>query len=223
MTREGSGDAARPADDEESGSRAERKERTRRAILDAALALAADSNLMAISLRQVAKQVGVVPTAFYRHFGSLELLGLALVDESFRSLRLMLLDVWRHAPEYTDFIDGSLPIVAQHVRENRSHYQFIARERTAGPPRVREAIGHEIELITRELATDIARSGAAEQYSSADIGLLADLIVSFVVTMAERLVEDPDGEARTLEQARTQLRMLLVGALNWRSRGTWAT
>ena len=27
----------------------------------------------------MAKQVGVVPTAFYRHFGSLELLGLALV------------------------------------------------------------------------------------------------------------------------------------------------
>lgn len=199
-------------------SRAERKERTRRAILDAALALAADSNLAAISLRQVAKQVGVVPTAFYRHFGSLELLGLALVDESFRSLRLMLLDVWRHAPEYRDFIDGSLPIVAQHVRENRSHYAFIARERVAGPPRVREAIAREIDQITRELSTDIARSGAAEQYSATDIGLLADLIVSFVVTMAERLVEDPDSEDRTLAQARTQLRMLLVGALNWRSR-----
>jgi AcrR family transcriptional regulator len=212
-------DHAMAEDAEEAhGSRAERKERTRRAILDAALALAADSNLAAISLRQVAKQVGVVPTAFYRHFGSLELLGLALVDESFRSLRLMLLDVWRHAPEYRDFIDGSLPIVADHVRDNRSHYAFIARERVAGPPRVREAIDHEIALITRELATDIARTGATEQYSSADIALLADLIVSFVVTMAERLVDDPESEARTLDQARTQLRMLLVGALNWRSR-----
>ena len=57
----------------------------------------------------------------------------------------MLLDVWRHAPEYRDFIDGSLPIVADHVRENRSHYAFIARERVAGPPRVREAIDHEID------------------------------------------------------------------------------
>ncbi|MBD3925467.1 TetR family transcriptional regulator [Nocardioides cavernae] len=199
-------------------TRAERKERTRRAILDAGLTLAADSNLSAVSLRQVAKQVGVVPTAFYRHFDSLELLGLALVDESFRSLRSMLTDVWRHAPEYRDFIDGSLPIVAEHVRDNRAHYAFIARERVAGPPRVREAIGHEIEQTTRELASDIARSGAAEHYSSDDIGLLADLIVSFVVTMAERLVDDPDSEERTLAQARTQLRMLLVGALNWRSR-----
>ena len=83
---------------------------------------------------------------------------------------------------------------------------------------MREAIGREIDLITRELATDIARSGAAEHYSSADIGLLADLVVSFVVTMAERLVEDPDSEDRVLADARTQLRMLLVGAVNWRSR-----
>ena len=133
-----------------------------------------------------------MPTAFYRHFGSLELLGLALVDECFRSLRLMLLDVWRHAPEYRDFIDGSLPIVAQHVRENRSHYAFIARERTAGPPAGARGHPPRVALITRELSTDIARTGAAEHWSSDDIGLLADLIVSFVVTMAERLVEDPD-------------------------------
>ncbi len=207
------------SDDVPVESRQAQKTRTRNAILAAALELSQTQGFAQISLRQVAGHAGIVPTAFYRHFGSLELLGLALVDESFRSLRLMLLDVWRHAPEYRDFIDGSLPIVAQHVRENRSHYAFIARERTAGPPRVREAIHHEIALITRELATDIARTGAAEQYSSTDIALLADLIVSFVVTMAERLVEDPDSEERTLADARTQLRMLLVGALGWRSTG----
>ena len=49
-------------------SRVKRKEKTRRAILDAALALSADSTLVALSLRQVAKEVGIVPTAFYRHF-----------------------------------------------------------------------------------------------------------------------------------------------------------
>ena len=83
---------------------------------------------------------------------------------------------------------------------------------------MREAIRHDIALITRELSTDIARTGAAEHYSPHDIDLLADLIVSFVVTMAERLVDDPDSEERTLAEARTQLRMLLVGAVNWRSR-----
>ena len=64
-------------------SRLERKERTRRAILDAALELCEDSSLVALSLRQVAGRVGIVPTGFYRHFESIESLGMALVDESF--------------------------------------------------------------------------------------------------------------------------------------------
>ena len=54
-------------------TRVERKERTRRAILDAALELCEDSSLVALSLRQVAKEVGIVPTGFYRHFDSIEI------------------------------------------------------------------------------------------------------------------------------------------------------
>jgi len=200
-----------------SESRAERKERTRQAILGAALTLTADSSLVAVSLRQVAKEVGIVPTAFYRHFDSVESLGLALVDESVVALRGMLREVWRQAPEFRDFIDGSLPVVADHVRAHPGHYAFIVRERAAGPPRVREAIRHEIELITRELATDVARVPGSEAFSSEHLNLLADLIVSFVVTTAERLVDQPTHEERILAATRTQLRMLLLGALNWHS------
>ncbi|WP_107705563.1 TetR family transcriptional regulator [Nocardioides allogilvus] len=198
-------------------SRSERKERTRRAILDAALQLTEDSSLVAISLRQVAKEVGIVPTAFYRHFESVESLGLALVDESFESLRGLLREVWLRSPQFQDYIDGSLPVLAEHVRAHRAHYSFIARERAAGPPRVREAIRHEIELISRELATDVARLPDGQAFSTDHLNLLADLIVSFVVTTAERLIEDPGAEARILADTRTQLRMLMVGAINWRS------
>src|SRR5690606_22108465 len=49
-------------------SRAARKERTRQALLDAGLRLAADHTLAAVSLRHIAREVGIVPTAFYRHF-----------------------------------------------------------------------------------------------------------------------------------------------------------
>ena len=199
------------------GSRSERKERTRRAILDAALALTGATSLVAVSLRQVAKEVGIVPTAFYRHFDSVESLGLALVDESFVSLRELLRDVRTQAPEFVDLIDESLAVLAEHVRTHPAHYSFIARERMAGPSRVRDAIRHEIELITLELAADVGRLPGTENFSSEHLALLADLIVSFVVTTAERLVDDPGAEARVLADTRTQLRMLLVGATNWKS------
>src|SRR3954466_8653804 len=138
-------------------TRVERKERTRRAILDAALRLCEESSLVALSLRQVAKEVGIVPTAFYRHFDSIEALGLELVDESFVSLRAMLRDIRRGDPSFTAIVDRSITVLVEHVHAHHAPSLSIARERAAGPPAVREAVRREIELIERELATDLAR------------------------------------------------------------------
>ena len=206
------------------GTRVERKERTRRAILDAALTLCENSSLAAVSLRQVAKEVGIVPTAFYRHFDSIESLGLALVDESFVSLRAMLRDVRRPgpaSPTFSTIVDGSVETLLRHVRQQRSHFLFIARERAAGPLSVREAIRHEIELCERELATDLARLPGPDQWTAEDLRVLSNLIVTAMVSTAEQLLSSgarPDAEKEITETARTQLRMVLIGALNWESR-----
>ena len=202
-------------------TRGERKERTRRAILAAALRLCEDSSLVALSLRQVAKEVGIVPTAFYRHFDSIEALGLALVDESFVSLRAMLRDIRRGDPSYADIVDRSITVLVEHVHQQRAHFLFIARERAAGPPAVRDAIRHEIELCERELATDLARLPGTDAWSAEDLRMLSNLIVMAMVATAEAILSAPprpDAEKQLVETARTQLRMVLVGALNWQSR-----
>lgn len=201
-------------------TRGERKERTRRAILDAALRLCEDSSLVALSLRQVAKEVGIVPTAFYRHFDSIEALGLELVDESFVSLRAMLLDVRRSDPAFDDIIDSSIGILVEHVHQQRAHFQFIVRERAAGPLRVREAINTAIEQFEKELATDLVRLTGTTTWSPEDLQILSGLIVTAMVGLAEAILRTPDpgAEKAIVEGARVQLRMVLVGALNWRSK-----
>ncbi len=203
-------------------TRVERKGRTRRAILDAALSLCEDSSLVALSLRQVAKEVGIVPTAFYRHFDSLEALGLTLVEESFDSLRAMLRDLRKGDPHYSDIVDESVRVLVEHVHRERSHFLFIARERMAGPLGVREAIRHQIELAERELATDLAHLPGTRAWSSEDLRVLSNLIVTAMVATAEAILTSggrPDAEKQIVESARTQLRMVLVGALRWESRG----
>ena len=203
-------------------SRGERKERTRRAILDAALRLCEDSSLVALSLRQVAKEVGIVPTAFYRHFDSIEALGLALVDESFVSLRAMLRDIRRPdpsggVPALGNIVDRSVETLVEHVHQRRSHFLFIARERAAGPLSVREAIRHEIELCERELATDLARLPGTDTWSAEDLRVLSNLIVTAMVATAEQIMVvagRPAPENQIVENARTKHRIVLVGALN---------
>ena len=200
-------------------SRAERKLRTRRAILDATLELCADSSLTALSLRQVAKQVGIVPTAFYRHFDSIESLGLALVEESFDSLRDLFRDVRRNAQADNDVVDGSIDALVDHVHRRRDHFGFIARERVAGPRSVREAIRREIELCERELATDLALMTGTDTWTAKDLHVLSSLFVNVLVGTAEQILSTtrPEQEEQIVATVRTQLRMLLIGVYQWRS------
>src|SRR4029077_8403513 len=67
-------------------SREERKEATRRAIVAASLRLLEDRSFAALSLREVTREAGIVPAAFYRHFESMEALGLVLIYSSIRRL-----------------------------------------------------------------------------------------------------------------------------------------
>ena len=164
-----------------------------------------------------------MPTAFYRHFDSIEA---ARAGAGRRVVRVAARDAARRPPRRPVATPTSStarsPILVEHVHQQRSHFLFIARERAAGPPAVREAIRHEIELCERELATDLARLPGT------------DALVRRGPAVALEPDRDGDGRDRrgdpaacrrtptprsgSSETARTQLRMVLVGALNWRSR-----
>lgn len=208
-------------------SRSEQKERTRRAILEAALVLAEEGGLASISLRQVAKEVGIVPTAFYRHFEGIDELGLALVEESFDALRAMLRDARDITRPVADdrelflaVVDSSLDALVNSARQSPRQIRFIARERSAGPSVVRDAVRHQMQLVERELATDIARVPGVTTWSNDDLLILADLIVNAMLAQAEELIRTKprsEDEKRIAAVARRQLHMVLVGALKWDS------
>ena len=64
-------------------NRQEQKQKTRQNIVYAAFSLLDDNrSLSAISLREVAREAGIAPTSFYRHFKDMDELGLTLVDEA---------------------------------------------------------------------------------------------------------------------------------------------
>ncbi|HSE72141.1 MAG TPA: TetR family transcriptional regulator [Nocardioidaceae bacterium] len=202
-------------------TRRERKERTRQAILDAALELVEEQSLASLSLRAVTRQVGIVPTAFYRHFTSIDELGLALVDRSFATLREMIRDVRRGNPELAGVIRSSVAILVEHVHAHRADFRFIGRERFGGVPVVRDAIRHELELFERELATDLARLPHLDTWTSEDLRVMANLVVNAMVSTAEGIIsarpERPEAERDVVRTAEKQLRMIVVGAAHWRS------
>ena len=72
-------------------SRQEQKQKTRQNIIAGAFQLLNENRtLSAISLREVAREAGIAPTSFYRHFKDMDELGLTLVDEAGLALRQLM-------------------------------------------------------------------------------------------------------------------------------------
>ncbi|MDT5133693.1 MAG: hypothetical protein QOE41_3004 [Mycobacterium sp.] len=203
----------------ESPSREERKEATRRAIVAAALKLLDDRSFGGLSLREVTREAGIVPAAFYRHFESMDALGLVLIDESFRTLRDMLRGARTGKLDPNRVIESSVEIVIASVTERREHWRFIVRERSSGVTVLRYAIRTELRLLTSELATDLARFPGLNVWSTEDLNVLATLFVNSMIVIAEAIEDAPGAEA--IEEIRRtavkQLRMIVIGVNGWRS------
>ncbi|MGH8860635.1 MAG: TetR family transcriptional regulator [Jatrophihabitantaceae bacterium] len=206
-------------------SRAARKEATRRRLVAVTLGLIANRSLASISLREVARAAGIVPTAFYRHYQSMDHLGVELVDESMRPLRQMLRDARRGVAGHGDIIRATIAVLSRHVREHPDQFRFLVRERYGGVRQVRRAIDTELTLFTSELTVDLARLTAGYDWSADDLEMTADLMVAAMLKAIMDLLEldlRPAGrradESAILERAERQLRLIALGMSEWRSK-----
>ncbi|WP_405498852.1 TetR family transcriptional regulator [Nocardia sp. NBC_00511] len=199
---------------EQAATRVERKERTRAALLDGTLALAADRGFAALSLREIARSAGIVPTAFYRHFTSLDELGTTLVEEGVRQLRLALREM-RRTPNAT--LAETVRFVFEQVDGKRDLWGFLIRERHGGSAALRVAISVEMQLIERELVVDLSRVRALDSWSPDDLELAADLIVSTVADrIADYLTAETREQPRIVDRAVLQVRLIALGMGVWR-------
>nr|WP_245663506.1 TetR family transcriptional regulator [Nocardia inohanensis] len=199
---------------EQAATRVERKERTRAALLEGTLTLAADRGFAALSLREIARSAGIVPTAFYRHFASLDELGTSLVEEGVRQLRLALREM-RRSPNAK--LSDTVRFVFEQVAGKRDLYGFLLRERHGGSGALRTAIAVEMQLIVRELVVDLSRVRALDAWSPDDLELAADLIVSTVADrIADYVIADPRERARIVDRAVYQVRLIALGMGTWR-------
>lgn len=204
--------------------REDRKSQTRQALLDAALKLVADNHSFgSLSLREVTREVGVVPAAFYRHFRDMQELGLELVDESFRNLRELLRKA--RAAQLPDerIVRQSVDVFLTAARTDRLYFEFVGRERFGGSSIIRGAIQKEIRLIVSELATDLGRLAPPGRWTTEDLQMLAGLMVNAMVAMIEQYLDAgarPSVEAEIRRSAEKQLRLIVLGAMQWKSSAT---
>ncbi|WP_416399147.1 HTH-type transcriptional repressor FabR [Allohahella sp. A8] len=212
-----------PLDSQRILSREEKKRQTRQSLVDAALTLVGNGeNFTGISIREVAKNAGVVPTSFYRHFTDMEELGLDIVDDLGMMLRRKLRGV-RQADGYSgELTRSSVELFTDFVCRHRNHFYFMYQCRAGGTVRLRAAIRNELSFFANELASDIRQLHMLGDVDSADLQMISQLIVAAVFESTTDLLDQVDSSPTFRQEfvdlTVKKLRLIWLGAERWRSR-----
>ena len=207
-----------------SSPRLEQKQQTRRALMEAARNLMESGRgFGSLSLREVTRLAGIVPTGFYRHFRDMDELGMALVAEVGETFRATLSEVRRNEFELGGMIEASTHIFIDAVAANRGQFLFLAREQYGGSQAVRQALGELRKRITEDLSRDLQLMNRMPGLGKPSLDVLADLVIKAVFATLPEPIDPPASdqplhlrpEAKIIEQ----LRFIMIGGKHWRGLG----
>ncbi|MFS1704962.1 HTH-type transcriptional repressor FabR [Alteromonas sp. AMM-1] len=193
-------------------SRQEQKQKTRQSIIDAAFQLLNENRtLSAISLREVAREAGIAPTSFYRHFKDMDELGLTLVDEAGLALRQLMRQARRRIASGGGVIDTSVDTFMEFITANSNVFRLLLREHTGTSAAYRLAVSREIQHFTDELSDYIIEQLKIPH----DIAVLqAESMVRLVFSAgADALEADAILKATISQRVKKQLRFIQLGSL----------
>ncbi|MFC3149611.1 HTH-type transcriptional repressor FabR [Litoribrevibacter euphylliae] len=195
--------------------RAEQKEKTRRAIMEAALKqIGQDKAFSNLSLREVAREAGIAPTSFYRHFQDLDELGLALVDEAGVSLRqLMRKARKRIAQNGGTAIRTSVETFLEFLHSNPNLFRLLLREKAGISSELRQAIQREIEHFVSELTEYLDAQAKMRSQTLFRHDLVAHAMVTIVFNLGADALDQSKAQKKLIgEEMIMQLRMLMMGS-----------
>lgn len=191
----------------------ERREKTRRALIDAALVLSAEQGYAGLSLREVTRRAGVSPAAFYGHFADMEDLGLALMDEVGMTLRRVMREVRRRQAPDRSVVRASVDALMGFLDENAHQFRLLLAERSGSSAVLRRATQREVRYLVDELAADMHHAAAALDRPAADTHVVAEMVVMIVIGGGAEALDRPECDRGELaERMIKKIRLVLLGA-----------
>ncbi|HDL4282645.1 TPA: HTH-type transcriptional repressor FabR [Mannheimia haemolytica] len=192
--------------------RAIQKEKTRRALVEAAFnQLISEKNFSNLSLREVAREAGVAPTSFYRHFKDMDELGLAMVDESGLLLRQLMRQARKRIANGGSVVVVSVETFFELIADRPNVFQLLLRESSGTSQAFRTAASREIQHFVAELADYIM---SKDNHSNRELAYIqSEGLVTLVFTAGSHALDMNNQEREKLKQrVIMQLRMLIRGS-----------
>lgn len=213
----------------------------KRLLMDAALRLTSTSrSLSSLGLRELAREAGLNPNTFYRHFRDVDDLGLTVIGEITRLLRQPLRDLRREAAQRAVRDDGptvpkllgidlgrgrrvcheTVQLFFDFVAEHPEAFIIGVRELHGASPVLREALRQVMDDFAEDMAEDIIEFKLLPGIvSAAAVRQVSGIISRSLFEQALDYIGQPQRRDVIRALAEEQIVMLFTGASVLRSMG----
>ena len=187
---------------------------TREELFQATLNLIGpQKSIASLSLREIAREAGIAPNSFYRHFKDIDELAIALIDRSGLVLRRIIREARLQASKQQSIIRSSVEVFIQQLDADEGNLSLLLREGYTGSTSYKTAVDRQLNFFQQELQEDLIRLEQMNNGKISHADIAAKAITQLVFNMGAKVIEIPT-EQRTevAEQTMIMIRMILEGA-----------
>ena len=186
---------------------------SREDLISAALALVGPHrSVSTLSLREVAREAGIAPNSFYRHFRDIDELAVAMIEEAGSALRKIIGGARTRAVSGQSVVRGSIESFMEQLTADQKFLHLLMREGTVGSEAFKQAVEKQLQYFEEELCTDLVRLASANNTGLYKPELAAKAITRLVFAHGASIMDlPPEQLPEAAEQMVIMVRMIMLG------------
>ncbi|MFW1753613.1 HTH-type transcriptional repressor FabR [Acinetobacter wanghuae] len=187
---------------------------TKEELFQAALNLIGpQKSIASLSLREVAREAGIAPNSFYRHFKDIDELAIELIDRAGIVLRQILNESRLQASKQNSIIRSSVEVFIAQLDADEGNLSLLLREGYTGSNSYKQAVDRQLNYFQQELRDDLIRLERLNNSKLLHPEIAAKAITQLVFNMGAQVIDMAVEDRREIaEQTMIMIRMILEGA-----------
>ncbi|MEG2266627.1 MAG: HTH-type transcriptional repressor FabR [Acinetobacter sp.] len=187
---------------------------TKEELFQAALNLIGpQKSISSLSLREVAREAGIAPNSFYRHFKDIDELAIELIDRAGIVLRQILHEARLQASRQNSIIRSSVEVFIAQLDADEGNLSLLLREGYTGSKSYKQAVERQLNYFQQELQDDLIRLERLNNKKLFHPDIAAKAITQLVFNLGANVIDMPAEDRKEIaEQTMIMIRMILEGA-----------
>ena len=196
---------------------------TKEELFQAALNLIGpQKSISSLSLREVAREAGIAPNSFYRHFRDIDELAIELIDRAGIVLRQILHQARLKASKQNSIIRSSVEVFIEQLDADEGNLSLLLREAYTGSASYKLAVERQLNYFQQELQEDLIRLERLNNNRLSHPDIAAKAITQLVFNMGAKVIDISAAERKEIaEQTMIMIRMILEGARHLDEAKNW--